>query len=365
MTAAGIFLRATAGIFAIRLLVACEEPPPPTVEKIRAIKAVVVSERGAGQQRRFPSVMEAVDTSSLSFEVAGNTREILVDVGDRVTSGQVLATLDDTPFRLNVDAAEAEVNRAKANLAEKKTDFDRQDTLYKKDWVSKAAWDQAKAAYDAADSQVSYANSKLNLARRDLEKTKLVAPFDGVIAAREADPFQEVARGQKIFDIYIEGAMQVRLSVPETSIQQINLGLPATITFPNENVPPQEGRVSEVGTVATEANAFTVKVTLADPPESLRPGMTAEAAMLLGGEETETSFLVPLSAIAPGDEAGRGYVFVFDPETSTVRKTAVTGGDGVRDNRVLIREGIAAGDIVAVAGVKFLRDGQKVKLMAQ
>jgi len=354
------------GLFLATFLVSsCDEPPPPTVEKIRAIKTIVVADRGTGQSRRFPGVMEAVDTSSLSFEVGGNTREILVDVGDRVTTGQVLATMDDTPFQLNVEAAEAEVSRAKANLAEKKTEFDRQDTLYKKDWVSKAAWDQAKAAYDSFLSQVSYANSKLNLARRDLEKTQLRAPFDGVIAAREADPFQEVARGQKIFDIYIEGAMQVRLSVPETSIQQINLGLPATITFPNENVAPQEGRVSEVGTVASEANAFIVKVTLTTPPESLRPGMTAEAAMLFGDDTGTTSFLLPLTAIAPGEAPNQGYVFVFDEGTSTVKKTPVHGAGGARDDQVLISEGISAGDVIAVAGVSFLRDGQQVKLLTE
>lgn len=360
----GACLRTTVLATLAGLLLGCEEPPPPVAEKVRAIKTVVVSERGSGQTRRFPGIVEAVDTSSLSFEVGGNTREVLVDVGDRVKAGDVLATIDDTPFKLNVDAAEAEVGRTKANLAEKETDFDRQDTLYKKDWVSKAAFDQAKAAYDSAASEVSYATSKLNLARRDLDKTALRAPFDGVVAAREADPFQEVARGEKIFDLYIEGAMQVRLSVPETVIRNVNLGLPASVTFPSEGIEAQEGRVSEVGSVASEANAFTVKVTLTAPPESLRPGMTAEASMLLGGESGDSSFLLPLSAIAPGEEPGHGYVFVYDPASSAVRRRAVRGGGGVRDDRVLISEGLSAGDIVAVAGVSFLRDGQQVKLMA-
>ena len=364
MTSSAI-LRWLVGLSVAILLTACGEPPPPTAERVRAIKTVTGSERGSGQTRRFPGVIEAVDTSSLSFEVAGNTREILVDVGARVKEGEVLATLDDTPFRLNVDAAQSEVSRAKANLAEKKNVFDRQETLFKKDWVSQAALDQAKAAYDSASSEVSYATSKLNLVKRDLEKAVLRAPFDGVIAAREADPFQEIARGEKIFDIFVEGAMRVTLSVPETSISNINLGLPASVSFPSEGLPPQEGRVSEIGTVATEANAFTIKITLTDPPESLRPGMTAEAAMLLGSEDGPPGFLLPLSAIAPSEESGRGYVFIYDPATSTVRKSVVVGGSGVRDSRVLVREGVAAGDIVAVAGVSFLRDGQKVKLMAQ
>jgi len=346
------------------MFTACEKEQPEVVERIRAIKTVTVSERGSGQLTRYPGLIEAVDTSILSFEVAGNTREVNVNVGDRVTEGQVLATLDKTPFQLNVEAAQAEVGRAKAVLAEKTTEYDRQDTLFKKEWVSKAAFDQATAARDSAASSLSYANSKLNLARRDLEKTVLAAPFDGVIAAKYADPFQEVARGEKIFDIYIEGAMEVVLSVPETRIGDIYLGLPADVGFPGERIQPLGGRVSEIGSVASDANAFPVKVILVDAPPSVLPGMTAEASLVLGGNDETTSYLVPFSAIAAGEEPGRGYVFVFDSATSTVRQTPVRGV-GVRDNRVMITEGLEAGEIIAVAGVSFLRDGQKVRLMAQ
>ena len=346
------------------LLAACEEEKVEVMENIRAIKTITVSERGSGQLRRFPGVVEAVDTSSISFEVAGNTREVNVNVGDRVEKGQVLATLDDKTFQLNVEAAEAEVGKAKAQLAEKETQYVRQKTLYEKEWVAKAAYDQAVAARDSVANQVSYAGSKLNLARRDLEKTVLEAPFDGVIANKFVDPFQEVARGEKLFEIYAEGAMEVVVSVPENAIGEIYLGLPAEIAFPSEQVESQKGRVSEVGTVAGDANAFPVKVALADPPESVLPGMTADVALLLGESGAGTSYLVPVGAIAAGDEPGQGYVFVFDAETSTVKRTEIRG-KGVQDNRVNITEGVAPGDVIAVAGVSFLRDGQQVKLMTQ
>ncbi len=345
-------------------LAACEEEKVEVMENIRAIKTITVSERGSGQIRRFPGVVEAVDTSSISFEVAGNTREVNVNVGDRVEKGQVLATLDDKTFRINVEAAEAEVGKAKAQLAEKETQYVRQKTLYEKEWVAKAAYDQALAARDSVANQVSYASSKLNLARRDLEKTILKAPFDGVIANKFVDPFQEVARGEKLFEIYAEGAMEVVVSVPENAIGEIYLGLPAEIAFPSEQVESQKGRVSEVGTVAGNANAFPVKVAFADPPESVLPGMTADVALLLGESGGSTSYLVPVSAIAAGDEPGQGFVFVFDQGSSTVKKTAISA-KGVEDNRVNITEGVAPGDVIAVAGVSFLRDGQQVKLMSQ
>ena len=73
-------------------------------------------------------------------------------------------------------------------------------------------------------------------------------------------------------------------------------------------------------------------------------------------ESEESGYLVPLSAIAPGEETRQGYIFIYEPQTSTVRKTRVRARD-VRENLVIIREGLDAGDIIAVAGVSFLYDG--------
>ena len=73
---------------------------------------------------------------------------------------------------------------------------------------------------------------------------------------------------------------------------------------------------------------------------------------------------MPVSAIAAGDEPGKGYVFKFDEASSTVKRTPIVG-EGVEDNRINITEGVAPGDVIAVAGVSFLRDGQQVKLMPQ
>ena len=78
-----------------------------------------------------------------------------------------------------------------------------------------------------------------------------------------------------------------------------------------DRIQPTTGRVSEIGSAAAEANAFPVKVALIDAPESVLPGMTAEVSLVLGGEASETAYRIPFSAIAPGEESGRGYVFVY------------------------------------------------------
>ena len=210
---------------------------------------------------------------------------------------------------------------------------------------------------------MQYAQSQVNLARRDLDLTTLAAPFEGLIAERQVDPFVEVRAGQKLFEINASGALEVALDIPETVIKQVVLGAPVSVTFPTERGLDLAGRVTEIGSVAADANAFPVKAGLDEPPAILRPGMTAEVVFTFHRADESTGYLVPLAAIAPGSESRQGFVFVYDPETSTVRKTLVRGRD-VRDNLIVIYEGLKAGDVIAVAGVSFLYDGQKVRLMA-
>jgi len=352
------------GIAFLFLMSACHEEVQKPTERIRAIKTITIAEKTSGPVRKFSGVVEAVDSSTLAFEVSGNVKEVRVKVGDRIKKGQVIAVLNKRTFQLNVQAAEAGVERAKVQLADKKNDLDRFQRISKMDSgaVSQSSLDKSKAAYDSALKNVKYARSKVKLAKRDLEKTVLVAPFNGIIGEKFVDPFQEVKRGERLFTLFSEKAMEVAVHIPETAIGDIHLDLPAEIRFPTMPDRNYKGIVSEVSSVAGTANAFPIKVAVVDAGDNIRPGMTAEVTLMLSGKDQNAGYLLPISAITKGGEASEMYVFIFDSKTSNVKKTPITGA-GVRGNRVGVTKGVKAGDIVAVAGVTFLEDGQKVKLM--
>ena len=123
--------------------------------------------------------------------------------------------------------------------------------------------------------------------------------------------------------------------------------------------------ISEVGTRAGTGNAFPVRADMLDAPAGLRPGMTAEVTFSMPREDAGIveieGFLIPMAAaVAEADD--RFSVFVFDPKTSTVSKRPIRPG-GVRDNDLAVLEGLADGDIIATAGVTFLREGQTVTLL--
>ena len=316
--------------------------------------------------RQFSGVVEAADRSSIGFEVSGNVREVRVDVGDKITKGQVLAVLDKRTYNIDVKSAEAELGRAKVQLADKRNDLDRFQRINKQDpgAVSQASLDQSQAAVDGARKQVQFRKSQLKLAQRDLEKTVLRAPFDGVIANRYIDAFNEVARGQKCFDVFENTGMEVAVSIPEDAIDDIRMEQEGEIRFSVIADRTYQGRVTEISKVAGTANAFPIKLTVEDPDQRIRPGMTARVTLLLAGDDQKAAYLIPISAVAQRGESKKGFVFTYDPQTSTVKQSKIEASS-VRGNSVLITEGVKDGDIIAVAGVSFLEDGQEVKLMKQ
>jgi RND family efflux transporter MFP subunit len=352
------------GFGAILLFVTtCGEEEQIVVE-IRSLKTVTVGEATAGEVRSFSGIVRAVDRSALSFEVPGNVVVVNVDIGDKVKKGQVLAELDKEPYELEVQKAEAELVTAKASVKNQRADYEREKSIFEQGAGSERRMDQAEFAFKEAEASLDFVGSKLNLAKRDLRKTVLYAPYDGSIGERQVEPFVEVRRGQAVFEIDGKGEQEIVVDIPETVIHLLTIDMPVVVSFPTIAGKTTKGSVTEVGTVAGEGNAFPAKVRLLDPPSQVRSGMTAEATFELKGDDFADGYPVPGHAITPTTEANRGFVFVYQPDTSTVKKVPIQWR-GVKNNMIMISEGVSPGDILAVAGVSFLSDGMKVKLMAE
>ena len=344
------------------LVSACGGEVAEPVERVRAVKTILVADRASGQLRKFPGTVEPVDNSSLSFEVSGLVQEIRANLGDRFEKGQVLAVLDKQSFELNVESARASLSRAQAQFEEKGTAYDREQRIQAQDAgaTTQRAVDQARAAYESNRQNVSFSRAQLDLARRDLRNTELRAPFEGVVSARHVEAFEEVNRGKPVFDVFVEGAMEATVSIPENMIGEVYIGLRGEVRLADALY---QAVVSEVGSAATSANAFPVKATITDADDLVRPGMTAELTLLFAlEEEGQTGYLVPVQALAPGLASDDRHIFVYDTETSTVRKTAVQGR-GLVGDQFIVTTGIGPGDVIVVAGVPFLRDGQLVTLL--
>ena len=260
--------------------------------------------------------------------------------------------------------AEAELVTARAKLKNNEADYNREKSIFDQGAGSQKRLDKAEFEFNEAKASVEFAVSKLDLAKRDLRKTVLYAPYDGSIGARQVEPFVDVQRGQKLFEIEAKGEHEIRVGIPETIVHMLTLDTPVTASFPTLPGNTTQGKITDIGTMAGEGNAFPILVRLVDPPPQVRSGMTAEATFDLKGADFPDGYLIPGTAISPTEEPNRGFVFVYQPDTATVKKTPVRWL-GVRNNRPVVSEGVSPGDILAVAGVSFLSDGMKVKLMEE
>jgi RND family efflux transporter MFP subunit len=342
-------------------LTACKKEPE-FVEVVRAIKTITVKKQDTEKIFKFSGQVTAVDSSGLSFEVAGQVASVEVDIGNRVKEGQVLAVLDPETYQLELDAVTAELKRARDSVTKTKAEYERQKRIFEEGAGAEKFVEVAEFDYKAAASAVSFVMSKLDMAKRNLRKTKLLSPYEGTIAWRAVEPNEEVLAGQKILEINATGKMQVELAIPETTVDLIQIDDATTVTYPTLPGETEKGRITEIGSAAVKASAFPVKVELIAPNEKVKPGMTAEVNFVIKDENRKPGYLVPFQALLPATEANRGFAFVYDAETSTVKKTPVHAR-GTEQKQAIVDDGLEEGDIIAVAGVSFLADGMKVKLM--
>jgi RND family efflux transporter MFP subunit len=325
-------------------------------------------------QRVISGIVTAVSDTRLAFEVGGTVETVEVNLGDSVERDQVLARLDPEPFELAVRDAEAELDQSRARQQSAVADYERTKELFEANVASRQELDRDTARRDSTNSNVEAARARLALAQRDLRRSVLRAPFQGSISVRSIDPAMKVASGETAFEMDSdETGLRIEVQMPETLITRVRQGTTVQVTFPSvgRSAPdagpePFEAVVTEVGTRAGAGNAFPVRADLQTTPPGLRPGMTAEVRFSLprqGGEPTDAEgFLIPFSAVRP-EPGGRFSVFVYDEATSTVNNRPIRTV-GVRDNDVAVEGGLEKGEIIATAGVSFLRDGQVVRLMS-
>ncbi|WP_286828261.1 MULTISPECIES: efflux RND transporter periplasmic adaptor subunit [Kordiimonas] len=348
-------------------LAACDQQVVEQPDITRTVKTMTVSELVSDFSRSYAGTVQAVDTAALSFQLSGNIQTLVVKEGQTVSKGQRIAALDPTPYEIELEAAKADLSRAGADLTQQRLNYERQASLYEKEWVSKAAFDQATAALKSAESAVDYANSRVAQAERNLGNTVITAPFNGIVAAKHATQFQDVQAGQAVVELNALGALEVSVAVPESEIGDVHIGTPATISLNQKLTDLQStaialpGRVTEIAANAGAGNAYPVRVRILEDNDAVRPGMTVQAALTFASGEARSGYLVPVTAISKGKPGESVTVFVYDADKGVVRARQLQVG-GVDGNMVIVRSGLSIGEQVVTAGVSFLHDGQSVQL---
>lgn len=337
---------------------------------VRSVKTIVVTPSTSIGNRQLSGVLKPAEESDLSFQVGGTVEKVEVKLGDAVKKGQVLASIDPRDYELKLKSAKAELESDKVNVKTAKEHLNRQEHLITKGVVSQAGLDKARSAYEASVSKEEISTSRVEEATRNLDRTKLMAPFDGIISLRSIEPHQETQTGRVLFKLQSKEGLKAEVLVPEILVREIKPQQEVSIKFPTLKDLEIPGVVREVSAQGSAGNAFPVTIDLQKTPESLRAGMSINALFKGDAKDSVATFLIPLSSLDLSHKAQndvknkKSSVYLFDKSESIVKRHEITIGD-IQGNLIQVIEGIKEGDILVTAGVPFLEEGQKVTLWRQ
>lgn len=357
-------LRTSVFFLPLLLLGGCSGDEEDRPEVIRPVKSIKLGTYEGGVQRRFPARIYASKRAEMSFRVPGKVTTLPVKEGDIVKEGDVLASLDPTDYQITVNDAQAKFERAEA-------DYKRAKKLVKDGFISRTDFDKLESNYKSA-------RAALDKAQQDLSYTTLKAPFDGVVAKRYVENFEEVRRKQEVFSMQSTEMIDVKFDIPETLVLKIRekrreemLDDRPEDPFVFVSFPGTEKsyplRFKETATRADpRTRTFEVTFTMETPDEiNILPGMSAEIevdiSQVLGRKEDV--IYVPVTAVF-ADPEGKdiSLVWVLDEQTRQVEQREVTLGE-LTGSDVEITSGLKGDERIVTAGVHHLKPGQQVLLM--
>jgi RND family efflux transporter MFP subunit len=336
----------------------CTKPAASSTENAQSV-IVQAATPASAPTEAWSGTIRARDHATLSFSVAGHLQRLLVEVGDRVESGTVLAELEQEPFALSLRQAEAEAQAAAPALDEAQRRRDAEQRLHTAGATSRTDLDAAVSAHAAAAARLQAAEASLALARRQLRESRLLAPRAGRVAQRLVQSSTWVDAGATVIEFDPEGPIEVVLAVPATRAAHLTAGQEVVVTSRLSTPAPARaaGRISHIGQRSLAGGVHEVLVRLPDDAVAF-PGEAVLAT--LPAADVSAGVRIPITAVQPATDSGAGHVFVFEPKTRRlalrqVRFHSPHGAD------VIVDTGVRSGELVAVAGLPFLRDGQTAR----
>lgn len=347
----------TAFLFGSLALVlgACAEEKKPASQAPYPVKAQVVTASQHVLSVALTGEIKARVQSDLAFRFAGRIAERFVEVGDQVDAGQVLATLEAREQTADVASATAGVQSAKATLRQTTAAYERQKALLANGFTTQPNYDNALQALQAARATLEGARSNLATAQEQFVYTTLTADAAGVVTARNAEAGQVVEAAQSVFTVARDGQRDAAFDVYEGLLARRPADDVVEIALVSDPAVRATGTVREVApAIDPSTGTVRVKITIDSPP----PAMTLGAAVTgVGRFQLDTVFRLPWSAFFT--ENGKPAVWTVDPGSHAAAVTPIII-DSYRTGEILVRSGLASGDIVVTAGVQLLRPGQIV-----
>ena len=332
-----------------------------TEQAVLSVETVVPSQDSIGNTLSADGTIAAKDIANVSARVNGVAIErILVEEGQRVKAGQILAVFDTDAMEQQVLQAEADVAEAEATLANATADAARVLPLIDIDAISKQEADRYRTAKLQAQAALQASRARLSTQRLTVSNANVVAPVSGIISEKMAEVGM-VAGGEPLFTIIKGGILEWRADIDPKLLGEVNVGTPVKVSLPSGD--SVMGQVSRIAPTADNNRQITIYASLAANAK-VRAGMYQTGEFLLGNSNAQT---VPNSAIVSND--GYDYVMLVSnivtkdgQNIGRIKQQRVTLGERFGDS-VALTEPLPADSQVVKQGGSFLNDGDLVRII--
>jgi RND family efflux transporter MFP subunit len=341
-----------------------------------AAAAPLVAEGGL----RYSATIQPREQISLAFKSGGYVREIrrvpgadgrprVLQQGDIVAAGTVLARVRDVEYAQKVAEARAALAEAEASNERATLDFERAETLFASASMTKPEWEASKSSARAGAARVAAVQAQLDSAQTALDDTALTTPIRGVLLSRSISEGTLVAAGTVGFVVADTSRVKAVFGVPDRVVTGLKLGDKLTVTTEAAPGQPFHGILTALSPSADlKSRVFDVEVTIDNRDGRLRSGLIAAIEVgtaAMEATERAGGLAIPLTAVIQSPRSPSAYaVFVVsgEGETAKARSREVRLG-AIAGNHVAILEGLKAGDKVVVSGASLLTEDQTVRIV--
>ena len=313
-------------------------------------REVMVTERSVGQ-------LESLVIPEVAAEVEGRIIDGYAKTGERVTRGQLLAELEVKDYQIAIEGTRAELARLEALTRKQRQTVDRYSKLVANKLISIDLHDEAIAQLQALEAQIKAARSRLQQSERELAKTRILSPYQGVVDAELISPGDFVKVGDPLFRIATVDRLRARLPLPEFLANRIAVGQDVVLWSPVAPELRVTSTISEIRPTIGVSNRAIDVFAIFDNPGPWQPGGSVTGEIVVA--RRADALLVPEGAIVLRPAGTVAYVV----EDGLARQRVVETGI-YRDELVEVRSGLQLTDLVINIGAGFLTDGTPVNIVS-
>ncbi|MEI3791250.1 MULTISPECIES: efflux RND transporter periplasmic adaptor subunit [unclassified Chryseobacterium] len=324
-------------------LFSCEKKTEQSSISPAKVKTKIIHYDNLSTQQEYIGTVESENTLEVSFLVLGTVEYMYLNEGQRVSKGQLLASL-------NTSSLKSAHNLTLASLRQAEDAYRRLSTMYKSESLPEIKLIEIK-------TQLEQAKANEAIARKNLNDGNLYAPQSGVISRRLVEPGSNVIPGSAVYQIMDISSIKVKAAIPENEISKINRGTSCNVKIAALNDESFQGTVIEKGVSANPiSHTYDVKIKIDNSSGKIMPGMVSKVYLNSSGNN-EKHIVVPLKSIQV-DHTGKRFVWVRSKENKAQYKAVIMGK--LYGNNVEIVYGLNEGTEIITEGYQNISNGAQV-----